>query len=62
RSPDGEDRAGPAINFLTQSDHCDDLSKVPFHKFVPVRIRPVRPDEGVVVGAVRPDNEAVGAR
>ncbi len=33
---------GPAVNELTASDHCDDLAKTPFHKNVPVRVRPVR--------------------
>lgn len=33
-------RSGPAINYLTSSEHCDALSKVPFHKHVPVRVRP----------------------
>lgn len=31
---------GPRINTLTSSDHCDPLTKTPFHKHVPVRIRP----------------------
>ncbi len=54
RDAEGDERAGPAINFLTHSDHCDRLSKVPFHKFVPVRVRPVAPeDNGVTVGTVR---------
>jgi anaerobic selenocysteine-containing dehydrogenase len=64
RDDEGDDRSGPAINFLTRWDHCDDLSKVPFHKFVPVRVRPVgADDEGIAVGAVRsaPDSLAVAA-
>jgi anaerobic selenocysteine-containing dehydrogenase len=35
-------RCGPAVNELTSSKHCDDLAKTPFHKFVPVRIRPLQ--------------------
>jgi anaerobic selenocysteine-containing dehydrogenase len=53
RDSESDERSGPAINFLTRADHCDDLSKVPFHKFVPVRVRPVRPEENVSPGAVR---------
>jgi anaerobic selenocysteine-containing dehydrogenase len=53
RDSNSDDRAGPAINFLTRTDHCDDLSKVPFHKFVPVRVRPVQPHEDAALGAVR---------
>ncbi|HEY4312191.1 MAG TPA: molybdopterin-dependent oxidoreductase [Pirellulales bacterium] len=51
--PGDESRNGPAINFLTASDHCDPLSKVPFHKHVPVRVRPVAPDEEAAVGEIR---------
>ena len=29
---------GPRINILTSSEHCDPLSKTPFHKHVPVQI------------------------
>jgi len=29
---------GPEINRLTASDHCDPLSKTPYHKYVPVRL------------------------
>ena len=46
-------RSGPAINFLTDSDHCDALSKVPFHKHVHVRVRPVGPEENAAVGEIR---------
>ena len=46
-------RNGPAINFLTASTHCDALSKVPFHKHVPVRVVAVGPDEHVHVGEIR---------
>jgi anaerobic selenocysteine-containing dehydrogenase len=31
---------GPAINQLTWSDHCDAIAKTPFHKYLPVRLRP----------------------
>ncbi len=38
----GEDGAraatGPRINALTSSEHCDPLTKTPFHKGVPVRL------------------------
>ena len=30
---------GPAINTLTGSNHCDPLTKTPYHKNVPVRLR-----------------------
>jgi anaerobic selenocysteine-containing dehydrogenase len=33
-------RSGPLINELTASDHCDPLTKTPYHKTVPVRIIP----------------------
>ena len=36
----GFQRVGPAINELTASDHCDEVAKTPFHKHIPVRIRP----------------------
>ncbi|MFK7987114.1 MAG: molybdopterin-dependent oxidoreductase [Sandaracinaceae bacterium] len=37
--PDGERReSGPRINRLTASDHCDPLTKTPFHKGVPVAL------------------------
>jgi hypothetical protein len=44
-------RGGPAINFLTDSNHCDPLSRVPYHKHVPVRITPVLED-GIPVGMI----------
>ena len=34
----GSEAIGPQINRLTASDHCDPLSKTPFHKYVPVHI------------------------
>ncbi len=43
----GLERSGPAINELTSAEHCDELAKTPFHKHVPIRIRPV------VAGAAR---------
>jgi anaerobic selenocysteine-containing dehydrogenase len=46
-------RNGPPINFLTESSHCDPLSKVPFHKHVYVRVSPVGPDEQAAVGDIR---------
>ncbi len=40
-------RIGPRINLLTASDHCDPLAKTPYHKYVPVRLRPLGgPPEG----------------
>jgi len=38
-------QTGPAINMLTASDHCDELSKTPFHKCVPVRLAPIASPE-----------------
>ncbi len=32
-------QTGPRINELTATDHCDPLTKTPFHKTVPVRLR-----------------------
>ena len=29
---------GPELNMLTPSNHCDPLSKTPFHKYLPVNI------------------------
>lgn len=29
---------GPQLNMLTPSDHCDPLTKTPYHKFVPVKL------------------------
>jgi len=34
-------QTGPRINRLTATDHCDPLTKTPFHKTVPVRLRVV---------------------
>ncbi|MBI2425835.1 MAG: molybdopterin-dependent oxidoreductase [Candidatus Hydrogenedentes bacterium] len=39
--PDALYLAGPRINDLTASDHCDAIAKTPFHKYVPVRLVPV---------------------
>jgi anaerobic selenocysteine-containing dehydrogenase len=41
--PDGEGgelEDGPRINLLTSADHCDPIAKTPYHKYVPVRLRP----------------------
>lgn len=38
-------KQGPSINELTGSEHCDDLAKTPFHKCVPVRVRPLSGSE-----------------
>jgi anaerobic selenocysteine-containing dehydrogenase len=32
---------GPLVNMLTALDHCDPMTKVPYHKNVPVRLRKV---------------------
>lgn len=41
----GDDEVrGPAVNELTDADRCDALAKTPFHKYVPVRIRPLAAD------------------
>jgi anaerobic selenocysteine-containing dehydrogenase len=32
---------GPLVNMLTSLDHCDPMTKVPYHKNVPVRLRKV---------------------
>ncbi len=32
---------GPKINLLTSSDHCDPITKTPYHKYVPVELEPV---------------------
>ena len=34
------EQSGPLINELTATDHCDPLSKTPYHKHVPVRLTP----------------------
>ncbi|HSL23758.1 MAG TPA: hypothetical protein VK886_19655 [Vicinamibacterales bacterium] len=41
RMADTGERAthGPLINLLTASDECDPLTKTPYHKNVPVRVR-----------------------
>lgn len=46
-------RSGPAINFLTESGYCDELSKVPFHKHVRVRVTPIAVEAGNAVGEIR---------
>jgi hypothetical protein len=43
KSPDADGLPathGPVINRLTASDYCDPIAKTPYHKNVPVRIRP----------------------
>jgi anaerobic selenocysteine-containing dehydrogenase len=42
---------GPALNRLTTREHCDPLSRTPFHKYVPVNI--------VKVSTPAPNNSAV---
>lgn len=32
---------GPLINLLTDAKHCDPISATPFHKYVPVRLKPI---------------------
>ena len=36
----GGDPIGPQINRLTASEHCDPLARTPYHKHVPVSVRP----------------------
>jgi anaerobic selenocysteine-containing dehydrogenase len=38
----GRGPIGPSINRLTATSHCEPFTKTPYHKHVPVRIRPVR--------------------
>lgn len=40
-NPDRLVENGPRINLLTSADHCDPLAKTPYHKYVPVRLRPL---------------------
>ena len=35
---DDAKQVGPNINALSSTDHCDDIAKTPFHKFIPVRV------------------------
>jgi anaerobic selenocysteine-containing dehydrogenase len=37
---EGRGPIGPAVNRLTAADHCDPLTRTPYHKYVPVRIVP----------------------
>jgi len=39
---EGRGPIGPAVNRLTAADHCDPLTRTPYHKYVPVRIVPMR--------------------
>jgi anaerobic selenocysteine-containing dehydrogenase len=34
----GGTAAGPVVNLLTSLEHCDPLSRTPYHKYIPVRI------------------------
>ncbi|MCP5499827.1 MAG: molybdopterin-dependent oxidoreductase [Leptospiraceae bacterium] len=36
-----EIQQGPYLNFLTSAKHCDEFSKTPLHKHVPVNLRPI---------------------
>ncbi|BCG63066.1 MAG: hypothetical protein methR_P0757 [Methyloprofundus sp.] len=38
---------GPKINLLTSSHHCDPLTKTPHHKYVPVKLIPVKRQRSV---------------
>jgi anaerobic selenocysteine-containing dehydrogenase len=42
----GGDPVGPQINRLTGSEHCDPLARTPYHKNVPVSVRPIAEVEG----------------
>ncbi len=33
-------QVGPRVNELTSSLHCDPIAKTPYHKYIPVKIRP----------------------
>lgn len=39
--PDRMLQYGPYVNLLTSSSHCDPLAKTPYHKYVPVQLRPL---------------------
>jgi anaerobic selenocysteine-containing dehydrogenase len=41
--PTGETRCtiGPRLNQITASDYCDPIAATPYHKNIPVRLRPV---------------------
>ncbi|MGV3724071.1 MAG: molybdopterin-dependent oxidoreductase, partial [Actinomycetota bacterium] len=43
---EGGDPIGPQINRLTASEHCDPLARTPYHKHVPVSVRPLTPPCG----------------
>jgi anaerobic selenocysteine-containing dehydrogenase len=36
---------GPLINLLTNAKHCDSISATPFHKYAPVRVKPLTLDD-----------------
>jgi hypothetical protein len=36
----GGDPVGPELNRLTSSEHCDPIARTPYHKHVPVSVRP----------------------
>jgi anaerobic selenocysteine-containing dehydrogenase len=40
KTPSHTMQNGPNINLLTALDHCDPISKTPYHKYVPVHIYP----------------------
>ena len=40
---------GPRINLLTSSDHCDPITKTPYHKYVPVQLSPIEGKKRVIV-------------
>lgn len=42
----GGDPIGPQINRLTASEHCDPLARTPYHKHVPVSVRPIAGSRG----------------
>ena len=42
-SYDGRGPLGPALNRLTAASHCEPFTRTPYHKYVPVRIRPSPP-------------------
>ena len=34
-------QVGPRLNEITSSDWCDPIAKTPYHKYIPVRIKPL---------------------
>jgi anaerobic selenocysteine-containing dehydrogenase len=43
----GNKPEGPELNMLTKGSHCEPLTKTPYHKYVPVKIRKVESIQAV---------------